>query len=165
MAGVVLLAALLGSGVPSRAPDPARADTVRSPQVVFPLIAGTGFSNVDGQVALRRHWSPFDVAVNLDGSLRYDLVITVSGLPPAADGRYVAWLATPALDRVERLGAVANGTPLVRPVDWNQILVVVTREPADSGARWSGPTVLLGRSRSALIRPLMGHSIFRKTVF
>jgi len=163
MVGVALLAAALGGVSPG--PPPARADTVVPPQAGFSLIAGTGIEGVSGEVLLRRHWSPFDVAVDPAGSLQYDLVITVSGLPPAAGAHYVAWLSTPSLDRVERLGPVANDTPLVRPVDWNQILIVVTKEPADTGAKWTGPMMLLGRSRSALIRPLWGHSIFRKTVF
>ena len=161
MVGAALVAALLAAG----GVRPTVADTVASPNAAFPLTPATGYPAALGQVALRRRWSPFGITVDSAGVLAYDAVITVSGLPPASGGGYVAWLATPSLDRVERLGPIANGEPLVRPVSWNQLLVVVTLERADSLARWAGPTVLSGRSRSALIRPLFGHSLFRKTVF
>ena len=44
-------------------------------------------------------------------------------------------------------------------------MIVVSHEdgvPAADAPRWSGPVVLLGRSRSALLENLMGHSIFRR---
>ncbi len=82
-----------------------------------------------------------------------------------ATPRYIAWIATPALDRIERLGPVTPGQPFFAPVHWNKIVLVVSLEdapPAPDAPRWSGPVVLLGRSRSALLANLMGHSIFRR---
>ena len=138
----------------------------RNPGRWFPLTHGTGYPTAAGSVTLARAWSPFGMTVSTDGHPVYDAVLTVSGLPsPPAGAQYVAWLATPLLDRVERLGTVMNATPLVRRVDWNQLLVVVTLEPPGAGDRRTGPTVLVGRSRSALIRPLWGHSIFQRTPF
>ncbi len=132
----------------------------------FPLVPATAFPGASGDVALRPAWSPFDVAVTRDGFLVYDLTVTVSGLPRAEAGQtFVAWLATPELDRVRRLGLVHAEVPLTGRVDWNQFLVVVTLESGEPSDRWTGATVLMGRSPSALIRPLWGHSIFRPTPF
>ena len=117
-------------------------------------------------------WSPFGLAVmrsgHLDQELRLvlDLPALEGGAELPEDGpRYVAWVATPALDRIEALGTVAPGEPFAAPVHWNKIVIVVSREdgpPAPDAPRWSGPVVLLGRSRSALLENLMGHSIFRR---
>ena len=117
-------------------------------------------------------WSPFGLAVmrsgHLDQELRLvlDLPALEGGAKLSQDGpRYVAWVATPALDRIEALGTVASGEPFAAPVHWNKIVIVISREdgaPAADAPRWSGPVVLLGRSRSALLENLMGHSIFRR---
>ena len=110
-------------------------------------------------------WSPFGLAVMRSGHLEQELRLVLD-LPPAeGEARYVAWVATPALDRIEALGAVTSGEPFTAPVHWNKIVIVVSREdgpPATGAPRWSGPVVLLGRSRSALLQNLMGHSIFRR---
>ena len=110
-------------------------------------------------------WSPFGLAVMRSGHLNQELRLVLD-LPPAeGEARYVAWVATPALDRIEALGAVTSGEPFTAPVHWNKIVIVVSREdtpPAADAPRWSGPVVLLGRSRSALLQNLMGHSIFRR---
>ena len=110
-------------------------------------------------------WSPFGLAVMRSGHLDQELRLVLD-LPPAeGKARYVAWVATPALDRIEALGTVTPGEPFAAPVHWNKIVIVVSREdgpPEADGPRWSGPIVLLGRSRSALLQSLMGHSIFRR---
>lgn len=110
-------------------------------------------------------WSPFGLAVMRSGHLEQELRLVLD-LPPAGSGaRYVAWAATPALDRIKALGTVTPGEPFPALVHWNKIVIVVSREdrpPAADAPRWSGPVVLLGRSRSALMQSLMGHSIFRR---
>lgn len=132
----------------------------------FALQPATGYPGASGRVTLRRVWSPFEITVTPDGFLGLDAVVTVDDLPPLGPDRsYVAWLATPALDRVRRLGPVTNGASLTARVEWNQFLVVVTLEAGLPGARWTGPTVLHGRSRSALIQPLWGHSLFQRVPF
>ena len=116
-------------------------------------------------------WSPFGMAVMRSGHLEQELRLVVDLPPlggtaqPAEGARYVAWIATPALDRIEALGTITPGKPFAAPVHWNKIVIVVSREdgpPAADAPRWSGPVVLLGRSRSALLQNLMGHSIFRR---
>lgn len=123
-------------------------------------------------------WSPFGLGVLRSGHLDQELrlVLDLPALeggaeppagapPPQAAPRYVAWVATPDLSRIEALGTVTPGVPFAVPVHWNKIVIVVSREdgpPAADAPRWSGPVVLLGRSRSALLENLMGHSIFRR---
>ena len=123
-------------------------------------------------------WSPFGLGVMRSGHLDQELRLVLD-LPPLEDGteppegapppqaapRYIAWVATPDLGRIEALGTVTPGQPFVVPVHWNKIMVVVSREegaPAADQPRWRGPIVLIGRSRSALLENLMGHSIFRR---
>ncbi len=80
----------------------------------------------------------------------------------------MAWLATPALDRIERLGEVQNDALFTAEVDWNKMLVVVSHEAADApldAPRWQGRLVLLGRARAALLQNVMGHSIFQRAEF
>lgn len=123
-------------------------------------------------------WSPFGLGVMRSGHLDQELRLVLD-LPPLEDGseppegapppraapRYVAWVATPDLSRIEALGTVTPGVPFAVPVHWNKIMIVVSREVgplAVDQSRWRGPIVLLGRSRSALLENLMGHSIFRR---
>ena len=135
-----------------------------SPLARFNLGAAPGREGC-GLAELVGAWSPFGLAVMRSGHLHQQLRLVVD--LPRAEGteRYIAWLATPALDRISMLGAVTPGEPFTAPVHWNKLIVVVSREdaapPADA-PRWSGPVVLIGRSRSALLENLMGHSIFRR---
>jgi hypothetical protein len=159
LAGLLVAALLLGGSQTGQGPA-TRLDPG------FPLIAGTAFPSAAGYVALRRVWSPFEITVTPDGTVEYDAAIAATGLPATGgDTSYVAWITTPAVDRIVRVGAIRDGSPLHYRVRWNQVLVVVTREAGPPGERWAGPTVLVGRSRSALIRPLWGHSLFRRTPF
>jgi len=121
-------------------------------------------------------WSPFGLGVMRSGHLDQELRLVVDlpplesgaeppgGARPSADGappppdapRYVAWVATPDLDRIEALGTVTPGVPFAVPVHWNKIIIVVSREegaPAADAPRWRGPVVLLGRWRESGWRP------------
>ncbi len=135
-----------------------------SPLARFNLGAAPGREGC-GLAELVGAWSPFGLAVMRSGHLHQELRLVVDLPPPEGTARYIAWLATPALDRISMLGTVTPGEPLTAPVHWNKMIVVVSREdsapPADA-PRWSGPVVLIGRSRSALLENLMGHSIFRR---
>ena len=135
-----------------------------SPLARFNLGAAPGREGC-GLAELVGAWSPFGLAVMRSGHLHQELRLVVD-LPPAeGTARYIAWLATPSLDRISVLGAVTPGEPFTAPVHWNKMIVVVSREvaaPPAGAPRWSGPVVLIGRSRSALLENLMGHSIFRR---
>ena len=131
-----------------------------------------------GLAELVGSWSPFGLGVMRSGHLDQELRLVVDlpplegetgrtegAPPPPTAPRYVAWVATPDLGRIEALGTVMPGEPFAVPVHWNKIMIVVSREegpPSADQVRWSGPIVLIGRSRSALLENLMGHSIFRR---
>lgn len=118
---------------------------------------------VAGRVEMRQPWSPFGVSVDRDGHLLYDLHVTIDGPPAAlAAERYVAWLASSTLDVITPLGVIAPEAPLRATSSLNRILVLITKETGDVGSTWRGPIVLRGRSRSALLQSLMGHSIFNR---
>ncbi len=161
------LAAALAPLVPgvAYAQAPRSIGEVGDPQRTFALTASRGVE-ATGRVTLRQIWSPFGVSVGPDGHVEQDLVLTVDGLRPVGqDSVYVAWLSTPDLSRVEPLGVLGPaGTLEGRLTDWSKLMVVVTAEASrpPSGARWSGAIVLNGRTRSALMAPLWGHSIFRR---
>ena len=94
-------------------------------------------------------WSPFGLAVMRSGHLDQELRLVLDlpalevGAGVSEDGpRYVAWVATPALDRIEALGTVAPGEPFAAPVHWNKIVIVVSREDGPPRGR-----------RAALERP------------
>src|SRR5688572_6968251 len=77
------------------------------------LIAAPRLAGVSGRVELLMRPGPFTVDVTAAGVLRFAPVITLAGLPaPASLGpysTYVAWIATPVMDRVHRLAEVRNG--------------------------------------------------------
>ena len=106
--------------------------------------------------------SPFGIAVSATGHYRYDVELVVDNLRPPESGRYVAWLSTPDLKNVVRLGPL---TERVRgQTDWNKFLVIVTLEdpaPPDQ-PRWQGPVVMRGLSRSGLMHTMAGHGPYEQ---
>lgn len=77
------------------------------------LVPAPDFPRASGAVELRRVATPFGVALTADGRHLWDLRVTFAGLaePRALGGygAYVAWVTTPTLDTLIRLGAVRNG--------------------------------------------------------
>ncbi|MFQ5705507.1 MAG: hypothetical protein ACE5HT_15995 [Gemmatimonadales bacterium] len=108
--------------------------------------------------------SPFGLAVAPDGSYVQRLELTVDGLKPARNGAYVVWASTMSLDRVKPLGVLDGKHRLGGRVTWNKFLVVISLEPAPEslGAKWSGPIVMRGMSRSGLMHTLAGHGPFQQ---
>ena len=117
-----------------------------------------------GWVQLVPAVSPFSIAVSRDGRIVYDLEITVHGLPPVSYvgdyAGYEAWLATPNLDVVRRLGTIHNDSTLHADADWNKFTVIVTAEPAKVGQKWSGAVVMVGRSPSSLMQSFADHPFY-----
>lgn len=125
------------------------------------LISIPGLVGIAGTVELRQPpESPFTVAVTREGVHAYDLVWLIDGLPsPRSLGgfdHYVAWITTPMLDPVIRVGDVRNGRVRAGRVALNKFLLVVTAERwADSAApTWRGRLVLRGTSPSVLLKPV-----------
>jgi len=171
---VASLLVLLGSAVPAEldrqalavenAPACVQGDPEPPPYYAIDLfttrrvpgsLRATGVANVTFRP------SPFGVALSPTGSYVYDLAITIEDLSPAPSGAYVAWVTTPDLSTVERLGTLDDTHRARGTVAWNKFLVVVSLE-ADPEAveRWSGPIVLRGMSRSGKMHTMAGHGPF-----
>ncbi len=102
--------------------------------------------------------SPFGISVTHSGRYLYDLLIAAERLPERADGRYVAWVTSPELDQIERIGSLDGELRATANVSFNKFLVVVTFEPPGAeGATWQGPIILRGMSRSGLMHTMAGH--------
>ncbi|NIP61019.1 MAG: hypothetical protein GWM92_21375 [Gemmatimonadetes bacterium] len=179
----LLLAAALGLIVPAHggvdgsftrarssvgpASAPCAADPTPPAYYAFPLVGtgnvpGTGRASGTGEVVFPS--TPFGVAVGPDGSYRLEVWLSFENLPEPRSGRWVAWLTTPTLDRVERIGALEDGAREIRGrVGWNKFLVVVTLEPeGHERDGWSGPIVLRGMSRSGAMHTMAGHGPFQQ---
>ena len=119
----------------------------------------------EGEARLVSAESPFGIAVTADGHARYDVRITVSGLPApstlGAYSAYVAWAASPDLTKWERLGAVHNGESVVGTADLNKFLLVITAEASADSSAHAGPTVLHGTSPSGWLQSFLTHPLFR----
>jgi hypothetical protein len=117
-----------------------------------------------GWVQLVPAVSPFAVSVSRDGRVVYDLDITAHDLPPVgwlgSYTGYVAWLTSPNLEVVRRIGAIRNDSTIRATADWNKFTVIVTAEPEKVGQRWSGAVVLVGRSPSSLMQSFADHPFY-----
>lgn len=178
--GAALVAAALALAGPGQAGGASDAPV---PPDEFPLHATPGHAPASGLVRLRQAWSPFGVSVTEDGTLTYEVEIATRGLPAAPAGQtYVAWITSPDLQRVERLGPLAADGTIRGSHAGAAFLVVVSREqvgtpcipstaPGAAGgdtaggqaARWTGPVVLRGSSPGSRVAPLFGHSIFQRS--
>ncbi len=111
-----------------------------------------------GTVLLRWAPSPFGISMSPEGNHRFELDFRIEGLPePRTLGdysTYVAWVTTPVLNPMAKLGEVGNGAsgPL-GPVDLNQFLVLVSAERDSNVATREGRLVLRGLSPSSRIQP------------
>jgi suppressor of ftsI len=111
-----------------------------------------------GEAELRRPAGPFSLALTPDGRVRFDLRLSTGGLPlPETFGAfttYVAWVATPSLGSVARLGTVPrNGTTPLGEIALNTFLILVTAEPDGDVQEPSGPFVLRAQSPSMRMQP------------
>ncbi|MCH8962002.1 MAG: multicopper oxidase domain-containing protein, partial [Bacteroidetes bacterium] len=128
-----------------RFPDPHCLELVPKPEL----------RRASGIVRMERVPTPFGVAVTVEGHHRYNLTFTLAGLPdPASLGpytAYVAWVTTPRLLPMVKLGAVRNGRVPLGEVHFNRFMVLVTAEADASVEERTGKLVLRGRSPSDLM--------------
>jgi len=129
------------------------------------LLPGTTVPGAAGTAVLHFSESPFGIAVTADGRLRYDVWLSLSGLPaPNSLGSYhayVAWEVSPDLSQWHRLGAVGNGSSTVGTAESNKFLLVITAEPDSAPTAHTGPTVLHGVSPSVWLQRFFSHPLFR----
>jgi hypothetical protein len=123
----------------------------------IPLVPTARGAGTSGMASVRFASSPFGVAVTEDGRYTYDLHVRASGLRPVEGRAYVAWVTTPNLDQVVRLGPLDEALEVTGRVEWNKYLVVVSAESSEPGDRWAGPIVLRGLSLSGMLESMAGH--------
>ena len=121
------------------------------------LVPAVGIRDAAGRVELGRTPGPFTVDVTADGHLRYTPALTLSGLAaPSSLGRftaYVAWVASPAMERVERLGVVSNGRTVLPPISMDKFTILITAEASVGTREMRGRMVLRGMSPSTRLQP------------
>lgn len=132
------------------------------PLITTKNLPGTGYAEGTAEVAHAP--SPFSVTLAEDGSYRQSLTITLRRMKAPATGVLVAWVSTPELDRVVRLGTLGPDFTARGEVDWNKFIVVISHEAADDAGqeRWQGPIALRGMSRSGLMHTMAGHGAFQQ---
>lgn len=126
-------------------------------------VPGTGYARGRAEIAVP-NTSPFPVALAADGSYVYDVYVAIDNMRAPRSGTLVAWVTTPELDRVERIGALGETLRASGPVSWNKFIVVVTLEPGDDpdAVTWSGPIVFRGMSRSGAMHTMVGHGALQQ---
>jgi FtsP/CotA-like multicopper oxidase with cupredoxin domain len=121
------------------------------------LVPAVGVRSGAGRVELGRTAGPFTVDVTADGHLRYTPAITLSGLArPSSLGRYsvyVAWVASPTMDDIKRLGVVDNGRTVLPPIALDKFVILISAEPSPASREMTGRIVLRGMSPSTRLQP------------
>jgi suppressor of ftsI len=121
------------------------------------LVPAPGVAGVAGQLELGWPPGPFTVAVSREGRVRFALGLSVSGLPsPATLGAYhtyVAWVASPMMDSVRKLGPVTNGEQKLGIVDLEKFNFLITAEPDTRVQRPGSRAVLRGQSPATRLFP------------
>lgn len=132
------------------------------PMVSTKRVPGTGNAAGVGEVNFSK--SPYGIALDTDGSYRYDFTVRFERMGPARGGTYVVWTTTPELDRIALAGELTDPAGFSGQVAWNKFLVVVTLEPAfdPDAAMWTGPIVIRGMSRSGMMHTMAGHGPFEE---
>lgn len=126
-------------------------------------IPGTGLATGTVEAAVSGS-SPFAVQLTADGSYAYDLHVALDRMRAPREGRLVAWVTTPDLDVVERIGTLDEHLQASGRVAWNKYIVVITLEAADDPSQeiWSGPVVMRGMSRSGMMHTMVGHGALQQ---
>lgn len=142
---------------------PAGRCTLRPSLYRIDLTATERAPGAKGEARLRPAPTPFGLPVTVDGRVVWTAEVMAEGLPaPASLGAYtvfVAWAATPNLDEVRRLGALAHESA-TGEVAWNKFLIFVSAEASATADRWSGPIVLRGMSASGYMQNFSAHPLF-----
>lgn len=125
---------------------------------LVPVPALSGPAGARGWALLQPLAAAPGAVVTSDGWPRYRVAVDLEGLPdPAVLGdftHYVAWVATPSLGELERLGVVGNGLHQAGEIARGKFLLLVTAE-RDSAPSRLGRLVLRGLSPSTR---LDGHA-------
>jgi suppressor of ftsI len=143
--------------LPDGAPDPDLHCVELLPR--FP------FTSAEGVGEMRPVLSPFGVAVDVDGVVRWTVTVAVAGLPeldevdPEARA-FVAWATGANLHPEIRLGPVGEGRTASGEVALDKFRILVTAERDPEAAERSGPVVLRGMSPSMRMIPHQEFFLF-----
>lgn len=116
------------------------------------LTPAPDYPDIHGVATLGRAPSPFGIAVTPDGVQRFQLSLSITGLPETHP-TYLAWVTTPTFDTVIRLGPVKNGENRLAELAFNKFLVLVSAESADTVTTRRGPLILRGGSPGTIMSP------------
>lgn len=169
--GGLFCCGLLVSITPAAAhPDPVDGACMVNPSNVYYNIdlvttkKVPGSRRAKGTGAVSYVASPFGVALSSQGHSVYNLDISIDNLRPAKEGVYVAWITTPNLDTIQRIGILDEQMKTRGQVNWNKFLVVISLESSedDLGEIWQGPIVMRGMSKSGFMHTMAGHGPFQQ---
>ncbi len=162
-AASLALAALLGAAsafAQSAAgiPEEDRADQGAPGLHRIALYPTPDLAPAGGTAFLRWSPTPFGASVTRDGSHLYLLDLEIEGLPEPAslDGSrsWVAWVTTPVMDPVIRLGEVGNGRfPGLGPVAFDKFVILISAEASPDPPSRRGRLALRGASPSTRVLP------------
>ena len=167
LAGLSLPAAPASASLPS-VPTCMAGEMDPDPPVYYAIdlvttrkVPGARLATGTGNVTFAR--SPFGVALTPEGEYAYNLAISMEKVRLREGQVLDAWITTPNLDQIVYIGRLDESLATSGRVNWNKFLVVITLEDADSvpGARWTGPIVARGMSRSGLMHTMAGHGPFQ----
>ncbi|MCE2456002.1 MAG: hypothetical protein J4G12_09375 [Gemmatimonadetes bacterium] len=155
--------ALCSTSVADRGHGPFGPEYYSFDLVTTKRIPGTGLARGVAEIAPPAS-SPFAVALSEDGSYRYAVEVRIERAKPLRSGVLVAWVATPQLDRVRRIGPLDHALSARGSVDWNKFIVVVSLEPSSdpNAERWTGPIAFRGMSRSGAMHTMVGHGALQQ---
>lgn len=134
------------AGAQGRPCDPATPLGPSHDLYCIELVAAPGVGGVAGRVELSSPPGPFTVDVTADGHARFIPIVFLTGLP--ATGRYIAWAATPQMDSLIKLGAVKNGSTVVRAIDLDKFVILISSERSARVRAPHGRMILRGQSPS-----------------
>ncbi len=126
-------------------------------------IPGTGLAKGRAEMSVAGT-SPFAVSLGPDGSYEYDVQVSLDRMRAPRQGTLVAWVTTPDLDQVVRIGALDETLRAQGRVTWNKFIVAVTLEAADDPTQeiWRGPVAFRGMSRSGMMHTMVGHGALQQ---
>ena len=113
--------------------------------------------------------NPFGVAVSLNGSYALDVHLAFQNLREAPRGGvWAVWFTKSDLSEISYAGVLQPGEAFSGRVEWNKFLAIVTLEDPthvsgdEPPARWAGPVVTRGMSRSGMMHTMAGHGPFQE---
>jgi suppressor of ftsI len=145
------------SAAPAACPERAAPGSPSPDLYCVTLTPSDAARGAGGMVHLQPAPSPFGASVSPEGVHRWELIVSLTGLPdPATLGpyrAYVAWVTTPVLQPMIRLGTVENGRTRLGPIALNQFLILVSAEASAGAPARTGPIVVRGSSASTRLQP------------